>query len=323
MFAPLRYLHFAFLILAATQVPAIETGTQKDPQTAALQPGDYEWQPSASPDGPVVIVVDLNQQLLQVFRNGVQIGRSTVSSGVANYGTPAGIFTIVQKNISHHSNLYHEASMPYMERLTWAGLAIHAGNVPGHPDSHGCVHVPMAFAKKLYEITSKGAAVLITQGENSPGLIQKPDLEFASGKVNAPETSSQTPFVWRPQDAPTGPLCVVISTADQQVHVYRKGVEIGRAMTGGAGAPSTNGNRVYAAATQTGPDGAPQWNALGSVDSSPAPNAADVLRQLNLPPDFWGDLQKTITPGTTLVVTDEAVDRLKSQGADIPDAPGQ
>ena len=320
----LPYFSVACLILGAAGADAIESGTQESPQTAHLNPGDFVWHPESAPDGPVVIVVDLAQQRLQVFRNGVQIGRSTVSSGEGKYATPAGIFTIVQKQVTHHSNLYHEARMPYMERLTWSGLAIHAGNVPDHPESHGCVHVPMDFAKKLYDITSQGCTVLITNGQNSSGPTDKPDLAFSTGTTSAPKTSPATPFVWRPDAAPTGSLSVVYSSADRQVHVYRAGVEIGRADTGNA-APPDVGNRVYAAHAQTAPDGSHQWNLLGSLESSPAPNAADVLHQLNIPPPFRDDMRKTITPGTTLVLTDEPVDRTKpgDPGSDIMDTADQ
>ena len=318
-----RAFYFLFLIccwIGSAKIIAIESGTQKSPQTPDLSAGDFVWQPEAAPDGPIVIVVDLAQQRLQVFRNGTQIGRSTISSGQGKNATPAGIFTILQKNVAHHSNLYHEATMPYMERLTWAGLAIHAGNVPDHPESHGCVHVPLTFAKKLYEITNKGCTVLITAGTNSSGPTKKPDLEFSTGTKSAPVTTPAMPFVWRPELALTGPLSVVFSSADRQVHIYRGGVEIGRASTGDAPAPSV-GDRVYAAQDQTDPDGSREWNVLGSLDSTPAPNAADVLRQLGIPPEFRDDMQKTISPGTTLVLTDEPVDRQKSQdqGSDIMD----
>jgi lipoprotein-anchoring transpeptidase ErfK/SrfK len=145
----------AVLIIWATDAGAIESGTEVSPQNPKLQAGDYVWQPDVAPTGPVVIVVDLSKQVLKVFRNGVQIGRSTISSGKDSHPTPPGIFTILQKKVTHHSNIYHEASMPYMERLTWDGLAIHAGNLPGFPESHGCVHVPMQFAKKLYGVTRR------------------------------------------------------------------------------------------------------------------------------------------------------------------------
>ena len=113
---------------------SIEAGNEQKALTPDLKPGDYVWQPEVSPAGPVAIIVSLAEQAMYVYRNGVRIGRSTVSSGKDGHKTPTGVFTILEKNVTHHSSAYHEASMPYMERLTWGGVAIHAGNLPGYLD---------------------------------------------------------------------------------------------------------------------------------------------------------------------------------------------
>jgi hypothetical protein len=115
------------------------SGTEQAPLTPTLKTGDYVWKPAASPAGPVVIIVSIPEQTLYVYRNGVRIGRSTVSTGKSGHRTPTGVFTILQKNEKHTSSIYKGASMPYMQRLTWTGVALHAGNLPGYPASHGCV----------------------------------------------------------------------------------------------------------------------------------------------------------------------------------------
>jgi hypothetical protein len=313
---------FLLLILSiATEARAIETGTQESPQTQQLNPGDYVWQPEISSTGPVVIIVDLSKQMLQVYRNGVEIGRCFVSAGVASHETPTGIFTILQKRATHHSNKYHEAPMPFMERLTWGGLAIHAGNVPGHPESHGCVHVPMAFAKKLFDITVKGSTVLITGGGATGGPEAKPDLGFATTAGTHPPPAG-VPFAWHPEVSSPGPLSVVYSCADHQLTIYRSGIEIGQATTGGASPPV--GDRVYTAQAQTNPAGFHSWQLLGSLDSSPAPDAAALLQQLAIAPAFLDDMRQTVTPGTTLVLTDEPVnEKSDKNGTDILDTAGQ
>jgi hypothetical protein len=309
-------LNLAFWV-CVTKAHAIETGTQESPQTQQLQPGDYVWQPEVSPEGPIVIIVDLSKQLLQVYRNGVEVGRSFVSAGVTSHETPTGIFTILQKRITHHSNKYHEASMPFMERLTWGGLAIHAGNVPGHPESHGCVHVPMAFARKLYGITVKGATVLITGGGTTGGPEATPALEFATTAGTHPAPNG-APFAWHPEVSRSGPLSVVYSSADQQLTIYRSGMEIGQARTGGSAPPV--GDRVYVALTQTNPTGFHEWKLLGSLESSPAPDAAELLQQLAIAPAFLENMRQTVTPGTTLVLTDEPVNEKSHEpGTDILD----
>jgi hypothetical protein len=181
-------------LLLAVGLPragAIENGTREKPQQTNLKPGEYVWEPQASPTGSVDIVISLGEQKLYVYRDGVQIGRSTISSGSKGRETPKGIYMILEKNLTHHSNKYHEASMPYMERLTWGGLAVHAGNTPGHPESHGCVHVPMGFAKQLYTTTQEGNTVLIADRNGKPRTTSDPNLLFAvaPGDSPAPEAS--------------------------------------------------------------------------------------------------------------------------------------
>jgi lipoprotein-anchoring transpeptidase ErfK/SrfK len=106
--------------------------------------------PQLAPEGPITAIVSLAVQRCYVYRNGIIIAVSTVSSGKKGHRTPTGVFTILQKHIDHKSSIYDAAPMPYMQRLTWDGIALHAGNLPGYPASHGCVRMPMAFAKLLY-----------------------------------------------------------------------------------------------------------------------------------------------------------------------------
>ena len=135
-----------------------------------LKPGEWVWAPQISPAGPVLIYVDLSRQLATVYRNGIRIGVSTISSGMASHATPTGVFTILQKHIDHKSNIYNNAPMPYMQRLTWDGVALHAGANPGFPASHGCIRLPTAFAKKLFEITQLGATVEVTDEAYVSGM---------------------------------------------------------------------------------------------------------------------------------------------------------
>ena len=123
---------------------------------SALKPGEFIWAPSLAPQGPMLMIVNLKAQQAYVYRNGVRIGASTVSSGKEGKDTPTGVFTILQKREKHRSNIYNNASMPHMQRLTWDGIALHAGNLPGYPASHGCVRLPPVFAQKLFAATSLG-----------------------------------------------------------------------------------------------------------------------------------------------------------------------
>lgn len=151
-------------------VPAAAQAASNPAQSAAvdlatddLRPGQYRWHPELGPtQGPVSVVVSLPLQRAFVFRAGVLIGVSTISSGQPGYDTPTGVFTILQKKVEHYSNIYDNAPMPYMQRLTWDGVALHAGQIPGHPASHGCVRLPRAFARLLFGVTELGAEVIVT-----------------------------------------------------------------------------------------------------------------------------------------------------------------
>jgi len=134
------------------------------PQTAnyaALDPGEYIWHPGAAKSGSIEIVVSLPLQVAYVYRGGTLIGVSTVSTGRPGHETPTGSFEILQKRRQHYSNLYDNAPMPFMQRLTWDGVALHAGAIHGRPASHGCVRLPNKFAKALYQATELGASVHI------------------------------------------------------------------------------------------------------------------------------------------------------------------
>jgi hypothetical protein len=115
------------------------------------------------PGGDIRVVVSLPQQKAWVFRSGELIATSPVSTGRRGHETPAGTFPILQKQVHHRSNRYSNAPMPYMQRLTAYGIALHAGALPGYPASHGCIRLPHAFAKRLYGLTGPGTRVTVTR----------------------------------------------------------------------------------------------------------------------------------------------------------------
>ena len=146
-----------------------------------VAPGDYAWHPEVSPSGLLVVIVSLDEQRVYVYRNGIAIGFAAISSGRRGHETPPGIYTILEKDRDHHSNLYDNAPMPFMERLTWDGVALHGGRLPGYPALHGCVRLPKAFAEFLFAITQPGETVVIANSSVSPT-----DALGASGRSRAP-----------------------------------------------------------------------------------------------------------------------------------------
>jgi hypothetical protein len=125
---------------------------------------------------PILAVVSLSDQRVSIYDAEGKILEAPVSSGAAGYETPAGIFTIVQKKEDHRSNLYEDGEMPFMQRITWTGIALHAGILPGHPASHGCVRLTMGFAQQLYGMTDLGMRVLIVREDMRPSDIAQPAM---------------------------------------------------------------------------------------------------------------------------------------------------
>ena len=137
-------------------------------EAASLDPGEFVWRPELAPVGAVEVVVSIPLQRAYVYRGGTLIGVTTVSTGRRGHATPVGRFAITQKHREHYSNLYNNAPMPFMQRLTNDGIALHAGQIPGYPASHGCVRLPLAFARHLFGATQVGAAVHIVATSPAP-----------------------------------------------------------------------------------------------------------------------------------------------------------
>lgn len=274
-----------------------------------LQPGQYWWAPRISPDGPVMILVSLPEQIMNVYRNGVLIARSSLSSGMPGHSTPAGVFTILQKNADHYSKTYDNAPMPYMQRLTWDGVAFHSGFLPGRAASHGCIRLPYEFSKKLFDLTKQGGTVVIGDGKSlatsyaaDPGLI----LPGASAP-NALVIPAGS-YSWHPERSPSGPLTVVFSAADRMIYVYRNGVRIGRAPVRISGM-GRFGNHVF---TRTAPAGDTtsrnRWMTIGRNGSHDGTNFDSLRKRVAFNENFRTILRGITTPGTTVVVTDLPVD---------------
>jgi hypothetical protein len=290
-----------------------------------LRPGEWVWAPEVSPNGPVVIYVDLNRQLVSVYRNGVRIGVSTASTGRRGYETPTGAFTVLQKNARHRSNLYDNAPMPYMLRLTWDGVALHGGAVRDRPVSHGCVRLPLAFARELFSVAPMGGTVVVV-GEAAadaagPGAgVLAPVL--VGGAVAAYEAlRAGQAYTWRPEASLVGPVTVIMSVTDQQVVVLRNGVEIGRAR---ASIPGDVGDaRLLMVADHV--EDAPRWMevAPSGGDANAAAAPAAPLDRVRMPLQFEDAMQRVLTPGTTMLITHAPVadERASADVADIGGAP--
>ncbi len=139
--------------------------------------------------GPLQIIVSIADQRVSLYDNGALVARSSVSTGIPRHPTPLGVFSVIGKHRWHRSNLYSAAPMPYMQRITWSGIALHAGVVPGHPASHGCIRLTNRFAARLWHLTRRGTRVIIVHDDVEPVEISNPHLfqpKAASGTPDSP-----------------------------------------------------------------------------------------------------------------------------------------
>ena len=312
----------ALLLLLATSAfaemarPSFHTqGMPTGKPTGPLKPGEYWWKPEVSPSGPIIALVSIPQQTMNVYRNGILVARTSVSTGTKGRGTPSGVFTILEKEERHYSKKYHNAPMPNMQRLTWSGIAMHSGNLPGYPASHGCIRMPYDFSKLLFGLTTTGSTVVISDGKTAqphfaanPGVLLAP-TDFTPEMLHA---LADDEYDWNPERSPTGPITVLISGADRALYVYRNGNPIGRARVEIRGNDPI-GNHVFALLEGTSDKpsqfvpGRParRWMAVTHDESGPRADADQLAARLRFSPEFAGKLYDEISPGTTVVVTDQ------------------
>jgi hypothetical protein len=302
------------LLMSVPCTPALAQGApssaqlQLAKQAEKLKPGQWVWKGEIAPKGPILVYVDLGRQLATVYRNGVRVGVSTVSTGRPGYETPTGVFTILEKNKVHISRKYNDAPMPYQQRLTWGGVALHAGGLPGYPESHGCIHLPMAFSKILFGAMPMGGTVVIAGGHEDPvkraaaGVLAPafPGVTTVMARPLSPEGQ----FSWNPDLSPSGPVSIIISTGDQQVVVLRNGIEIGRAHADVQQQSSEAQVMTFAGGKDK------QWIQVGVSDltgQSAEIISTERVEQMHLPSQFVTAMRSVITPGTTVLVTQASV----------------
>src|SRR6202048_3574189 len=145
-----------------------------------------------APKGPLQIIISIADQRVSLYDNGALIARSSVSTGIERHPTPLGVFSVISKQRWHRSNIYSAAPMPYMQRITWSGIALHAGVVPGHPASHGCIRLKNDFAIRLWHLTKRGTRVIIAHDDVQPVEITNPHLIKPKAVSGSPEFQTDT-----------------------------------------------------------------------------------------------------------------------------------
>lgn len=303
-------------------LPASRADAEAVKEIHTLAPGQFTWHPERAPKGPVAVVVSVPEQLVHVYRNGIRIGVSTCSTGKPGHETPTGVFTVLEKDKDHKSSTYGGAPMPNMNRLTWDGIALHAGKLPGYPASHGCVRLPMAFSDKLWSVTHVGTPVIIAGAHSDPWDIVHPGLVLGGDAEQELEQAvSQLDGKHHPADWSGGkeyPITTVIASgADRKVELLEDGRVVHEGKLGiSGGAPL--GSHVYMlkGAGQGGKGLA--WQSITHHDQAGGSlPVGSVMERLKAAPGFRKAMVASAHPGMVLIVTDNPLAPERRSGKDF------
>lgn len=278
-------------------------------EIANLKPGEFTWHPERQTVGPVAVVVSLPQQLVHVYRDGVRIAVSTCSTGKEGHRTPTGVFVVLEKDTKHHSSTYNNAPMPNMNRLTWSGIALHAGNLPGYPASHGCVRLPLEFSAKLFTVTHLGTPVVIAGAHSDPWELTHPGMILGSyaesefRDVEASLAGKKQPSDWAEAEK-TSIVSVVASTSDQKIILIENGDVIAESNLTIAGKEPL-GSHVFILLGRNDGSSGLRWVTLSHAaepngTSQPEEN---VLQRLQADEKFVVAVRDKMHPGMTTILT--------------------
>jgi len=287
-----------------------------EPTSAAidsLQPGQFSWRPEKAPAGHLVIVVSLPDQRLYAYRQGVRIAVSTCSTGKTGHGTPTGVFAILQKDKHHRSSTYNNAPMPNMNRLTWSGVALHAGDLPGYPASHGCVRLPLEFSEKLFGITEIGTPVIIANAATYPSVVAHPGMILAKHKqrdFNAVAHAVKRTQMATQHTNPSNPFnsAILISSTNQEIIVMDDGVIVAKGAMSFTEPDRPLGNHVFILSSINLANKELQWRTIGYYNDSRREielSELATLQRIQADETILNEIRSRMHPGTVLVTVDE------------------
>jgi hypothetical protein len=290
-----------------------------DKQAEQLTNGEFNWYPDRSTGGPIIAIVSLPDQRVYVYRDGVRIAASTCSTGKLGHRTPTGVFKILQKDKNHHSSTYNNAPMPYMNRLTWSGIALHAGQLPGYPASHRCVRLPKEFAERLFGVTKLGMTVVIADDKSQPEEVTHPGMvlgEYAAREFNAVDTAIKaTEYSEGRERAPKSPS-VVVSSADKSISVFDNGAVAASGKVEIQNPEKPLGERVFSLSGADDQSGLLTWQAAKVGDSAKTADDDNgaALRRIKADLPAREAVRKRLKFGMTIVTTDHPADAKTRSG---------
>ena len=284
-----------------------------DKSAEQLTNGEFNWFPERSETGPIIAIVSLPDQRVYVYRNGVRIATSSCSTGKLGHRTPTGVFKILQKDKNHHSSTYNNAPMPYMNRLTWSGIALHAGQLPGYPASHGCVRLPKDFAELLFGVTKLGMTVVIADEKSQPEEVTHPGMvlgEYAAREFNAVDTAIKATEYSEGHD----PRAEIAERRRQQRRQIDSGCSTMARLAASGKVEIQNpekplGERVFTLNGADDQSGLLSWQAaeVGATAKTAEDNGA-ALRRIKADLPVREAVRKRLKFGMTIVTTDQPAD---------------
>ena len=321
-------------LLLSLPVAAIARTRVVEPVTGWRERAPASWPDRAK--GPVILAVSLADQRLTIWDNGQMVARSPVSTGVAGHETPRGAFTLLQKQRMHRSNIYSNAPMPFMQRITWSGVALHQGHVTGRPASHGCIRLPADVAKKLFGYTRIGARVIVTDQPVTPVDFAHPKLFSAPAPLSAEQASVRlaslhpgeeaipskselialpvaepepAPQTEAPKRQPTGHVSIFISGKERKLFV-RQGFEPVYESPVEIKAGAALGAHIFTAMEVDQKSGAVRWSRVSlPVKGASVSGPAEALEQIDIPEEVRLEVGRRLSAGASLIISDQGLGR--------------
>jgi hypothetical protein len=270
-----------------------------------LKNGEFNWFPERSLSGPLLIIVSIPDQKVHVYRNGIRVAASTCSTGKPGHRTPTGVFKILQKDKYHKSSTYANAPMPNMNRLTWSGIALHAGNLPGYPASHGCIRLPMGFSELLFGITRKGMTVVLADNNSQPAAVVHPKLVLADSarqKFDAVEAGINSAARDVERNSDLTHTSLVISGRDRQATLYENDQIVARSKVDIANADVRLADAAYQLNRTNRVKEEMHWSQI-SYDKARRDSLKTDLPRIKTSPEFTDEVHRRAHLGMTLVTT--------------------
>lgn len=277
---------------------------------SAMRPGDYQWFPDRAAQGSVVIIASIPRQLVHVYRAGLLVGVSTCSTGKPGHSTPAGRFTVLNKLKDHRSSKYGDA-MPNTLRLTRKGVALHGGEVPGYPMSHGCVHLPLTFADTLFELTALGTPVAIG-GRAHHLLVGGPGIVPAgrAGRIVAARDAARSLVPLGDAEADTA---ILVSAADRRIYVLQDDTVVAQGPASIQDKAAPLGTNVFVASGGETDGAGSVWKraAFKPVAGGAAVTDTAPLERLDSSRQVMSVIEQLMHAGTVLLTTDQPLDPVR------------